>query len=77
MNDEIRNKSREFIRKAKKNGFAEDTIFICGTVAYSKEFIGREINVFQRFIELLDKYPDENKFLEVALTECGVWGGAN
>lgn len=72
ISEEIKNKTDEFIRKAKEAGYSEDSIFICGFFVFCEENDGKEEELLSKFIELIDKYPDEREFVAEACSAAGV-----
>lgn len=67
MKDEIRAKSREFIKKATDNGYSKDVIMLGGILAcgdHQEE--GHEIETFEKFIEFIDESKNEDEFVEKA-----------
>ncbi len=72
INEEIDKKTDEFIKKATRSNFSSDTLFICGVLTFCKQNKGKEIELLDKFIELIDKYPDEREFVAKACTAAGV-----
>lgn len=64
MTEKEKRKSDEFLSKAKKHGFSYDTVFICGTLAFSKENHHRAVDILDEFIRLIDETKDEDEFVE-------------
>nr|DAD76296.1 MAG TPA: hypothetical protein [Siphoviridae sp. cttDR14] len=72
ISEEIKNKTDEFIRKAREAGYSEDSIFICGVFVFCEENDGKEEELLDKFIELIDKYPDEREFVAQAYDVSGL-----
>lgn len=65
-------KTEEFADKIKGANFSYDTAFICGTLAFCEENKDRTIELLDKFIELIDKYPDEREFVAKACSAAGI-----
>lgn len=72
MTTEEQKKTEEFADKIKEANFSFDTAFMCGTLAFCKENRVRTIELLDKFIELIDKYPDEREFVAEACSAAGV-----
>lgn len=72
MTTEEQKKTEEFADKIKEANFSFDTALTCGILAFCKENRGRTIELLDKFIELIDKYPDEREFVAEACSAAGV-----
>lgn len=69
--DEIK-KLDELIDKEKAAKFSGRTMMMVAILAFSKDNIGHEIETCDKFIDLIDKYPDEREFFKYACLAVGI-----
>lgn len=72
LSEETKTKTREFIKKARKAGYSEEVLRICGIIVFCDENDGKEEELLDKFIELIDKYPDEREFVAEACSAAGI-----
>lgn len=62
MTDEQRAKNRAYLAKAKKAGFSDQLLVMTDFMVFSSDNVGHEIETLDKFIALIDEYPDEQEF---------------
>ena len=72
MTEEQRAKNRAYLAKAKKAGYSDRVLIMTDIIAFSSDNIGHEIETLDKFIDLIDKYPDEREFFKYACLAVGI-----
>lgn len=62
MTEEQRVKNMAYLAKAKKAGYSDRVLIMTDIMAFSSDNVGHEIETLDKFIDLIDKYPDEQEF---------------
>lgn len=72
MTEEQRAKNRTYLAKAKKAGYSDRVLIMTDIIAFSSDNVGHEIETLDKFIDLIDKYPDEREFFKYACLAVGI-----
>lgn len=72
MTEEQRAKNRAYLAKAKKAGYSDRVLIMTDIIAFSSDNVGHEIETLDKFIDLIDKYPDEREFFKYACLAVGI-----
>lgn len=72
MTENEKKKATEMVKKAKDANYSADVIVMMGLLAFSEDNIGHEIETCDKFIDLIDKYPDEREFFKYACLAVGI-----
>lgn len=72
MTDEQRVKNRAYLAKAKKAGYSDRVLIMTDIMEFSSDNVGHEIETLDKFIELIDKYPDEREFFKYSCLAVGI-----
>lgn len=72
MTEEQRAKNRAYLAKAKKAGYSDRVLIMTDIIAFSSDNVGHEIETLDKFIDLIDKYPDECEFFKYACLAVGI-----
>ncbi len=72
MTEIEKKKATEMVKKAKEANYSAEVIVMIGILAFSKDNIGHEIETCDKFIDLIDKYPDEREFFKYACLAVGI-----
>lgn len=72
MTEEQRAKNRAYLAKAKKAGYSDRVLIMTDIIAFSSDNVGHEIETLNKFIDLIDKYPDEREFFKYACLAVGI-----
>lgn len=72
MTEEQRAKNRAYLAKAKKAGYSDRVLIMTDIMAFSSDNVGHEIETLDKFIDLIDKYPDEREFFKYACLAVGI-----
>ncbi len=68
----IREKGKEFKKKAREHGYAEDAILIGGAIALCEQNPKDPCDTFQALIDLIDKCKDDDEFIAEAGLLIGI-----
>ena len=68
----VREKGKEFKKKARERGYAEDAILIGGAIALCEQNPNDPYDTFQALIELIDKCKDDDEFVAEAGLLIGI-----
>lgn len=72
LTEEQRAKNRAYLAKAKKAGYSDRVLIMTDIIAFSSDNVGHEIETLDKFIDLIDKYPDEREFFKYACLAVGI-----
>lgn len=72
MTEEQRAKNMAYLAKAKKAGYSDRVLIMTDIIAFSSDNVGHEIETLDKFIDLIDKYPDEREFFKYACLAVGI-----
>ncbi len=68
----VKEKGREFIKKAKEHGYEQDAITIGGGLALCQQNPYDPYETFQAFIDLIDTCKDDHEFVAKASAYVGI-----
>ena len=68
----VREKGKEFKKKAREHGYAEDAILIGGGLALCQQNPHDPYETFQTFIDLIDTCKDDDEFVAEASAYVGI-----
>ena len=68
----VREKGREFKKKAREHGYEEDAIIIGGAIALCEQNPNDPCDTFQALIDLIDTCKDDDEFVAEAGLLIGI-----
>ncbi len=68
----VREKGREFKKKAREHGYEDDAILIGGGLALCQQNPHDPYETFQKFIDLIDTCKNDDEFVEAATEFVGI-----
>lgn len=68
----VKEKGREFIKKAKSHGYGKDAITIGGGIALCQQNPNDPYDTFQALIDLIDTCKDDDEFVAEAGLLIGI-----